>query len=59
MSRYIRYSHYETYSALETELRFLRQTVGPVVRDMGFPVSLQSRQDIDGLIDLLIYQLGL
>jgi len=50
---------FETYSTIETELHFLRQTVEPVVRDMGFPVSLRSRQDIDGLIDLLINQFDL
>ncbi len=50
---------FETYSTVETELHFLRQSVEPVVRDMGLPVSLRSRQDIDELVDLLIYQLGL
>jgi len=50
---------FETYSTLETELHFLRQNVAPVVRGMGLPVSLRSRQDIDKLVDPLIYQLGL
>ena len=50
---------FETYSTVETELHFLRQTVEPVVRDMGLPIALRSRQDIDGLIDLLIYQFNL
>jgi hypothetical protein len=50
---------FETYSTLETELHFLRQNVAPVVRGMGLPVSLRSRQDIDKLVDPLIYKLGL
>jgi hypothetical protein len=50
---------FETYSTLETELHFLRQSVEPVVRDMGLPISLQSRQDINGLIHFLTDQVGL
>ena len=50
---------FENYSTLETELHFLRQIVEPVVRDMGIPISLRSRQDIDSLIGLLAYQFDL
>jgi hypothetical protein len=50
---------FETYSTLETELRFLRQSVEPVVQRMGLPISLQSRQDVNGLIHFLTDQVGL
>ena len=43
----------------ETELRFLREAVQPVLNQLGAKIDLKSRGDIDRLVELLIDRLGL
>jgi hypothetical protein len=48
---------FEGYDTTETELRFMRKTLGPLIDGLG--LKLESRADIDRIAEIMIVQFGL
>ena len=44
---------------LSTEIYFLEKNIQPILRDLGIPLSLKSRDDIDRLVSMLMSQFNL
>lgn len=50
---------FESYDTTEIELGYVRELLLPVASDMGFPLEVETRADIDWLVDTMRVQLGI
>tara|TARA_B100000470_G_scaffold13271_1_gene9076 strand:- start:193 stop:357 length:165 start_codon:yes stop_codon:yes gene_type:complete len=49
----------ESYSSTEIELGYIRELLLPVAAPMDFTLEVDTREDIDWLVDTIRVQLGL
>ena len=50
---------FEGYDTTEIELGYIRELLLPVAEGMGFTLEVETRKDIDWLVDTMRVQLGL
>jgi hypothetical protein len=50
---------FEGYDTTEIELGYIRELLLPVAAGMGFTLEVETRKDIDWLVDTMRVQLGL
>ena len=51
--------NFESYSSTEIELGYIRELLFPVAAPMGFTPEVDTREDIDWLVDTIGVQLGI
>ena len=49
---------FEGYDSTETEAAYIKKVLYPVMADMGLPMNVERRRDIDRLVNMMVEQLG-